>query len=271
MPTSTIVPIEPVRAALIGQWAQLRSLAVQLTDAAWASPSILPGWSCGDIIAHVIGTESMLAGRPTPDYDVSGREHVRNPIGEFNEHWLSHYADQSPSAVLDAYDDVIAIRTAALTAMSQNDFDATAVTPAGPETYGRFMRIRTFDCWIHDVDLRDSMRLPAPTVAEPASWAIVEAMASMPYVVGKRAGAPSGTAVKIVTTGLVEQTTWVEVAERAAITDGHGATADVMLTVDAVEFARLIGGRATSDPTTVSIAGNIELGRAIIANLNYVI
>ena len=43
-----------------------------------------------DIVAHVVGTESMLQGVATPeaDIDVSTLKHVRNDIGVMNEHWV---------------------------------------------------------------------------------------------------------------------------------------------------------------------------------------
>ena len=30
-------------------------------------------------------------------------------------------------------------------------------TPAGKDTYGRFMQIRVFDCWLHEQDIRDAL------------------------------------------------------------------------------------------------------------------
>ena len=42
-------------------------------------------------------------------------------------------------------------------------------TPAGPDTYGRFMRVRDFDCWMHLQDIRDALGQPAPDPAGPSS------------------------------------------------------------------------------------------------------
>ena len=75
-------------AALVEEW---RRCAHSSTDSPTSSSLrrlVLPGWSNADIVAHVIGTESLLAGRPVPDHDVAGRDHIRNPIGELNEKWL---------------------------------------------------------------------------------------------------------------------------------------------------------------------------------------
>ncbi|NMO01206.1 maleylpyruvate isomerase family mycothiol-dependent enzyme [Gordonia sp. TBRC 11910] len=272
MAQPTSVPIDSVRTALIDEWARLRSLASQLDDAAWYGPSILPGWSTGDVIAHIIGTESLLDGRAVPDVDISDAAHVRNPIGELNERWLTHFRKSSRQQVLDAYDEIIAVRTGTLNAMSQNDFDAQTATPAGPDSYGRFMRIRTFDCWVHDIDLRDSLRLPAPAQSAAAEWGITEIFASLPYVVGKRASAPSGTRVQVDVTGAATATARIYVGDRAGLVDDFGSAApDVTLRVDAVDLARLAGGRSSADPTSVTADGDTALAQTIVAKLNYVV
>ena len=81
-------------AALGEEWAALRSLVGGLSDEQLAEASVLPGWSNADIVAHIIGTESLLAGRPVPEHDVAGRDHVRNAIGELNEKWLEELRGQ---------------------------------------------------------------------------------------------------------------------------------------------------------------------------------
>ena len=71
-----------------------------------AEPTSLPGWNVHDVVAHVIGTESMLQGVATPeaDIDVSTLKHVRNDIGVLNERWvrklrgLSHASCSTASA-----------------------------------------------------------------------------------------------------------------------------------------------------------------------------
>ena len=43
--------------------------------------------------------------------------------------------------------------------MSPEAWDAVGFTPAGQDTYGRFMRIRVFDQWMHELDIRDAIGL----------------------------------------------------------------------------------------------------------------
>ncbi|GAB09007.1 hypothetical protein GOARA_026_00370 [Gordonia araii NBRC 100433] len=262
----------PVVTALGQEWAALRDLFAGLSDEQLAAPSVLPGWTNADILAHVIGTESLLAGRPVPEREVSGRAHVRNPIGELNEKWIEEFRGRPAGEVLEAFDSITAERASALAAMSDEEMAAETLTPAGPDSYARFMRIRVFDCWIHELDVRDGLALGSPTTAGPAAVAVEEAAASLPYVLAKRAGVPRGSTVVLRLTGLVDRSLAVDVADRATLVAAEEvAEPDVVLTVDTCEFFRLIGGRRDANPSTVGITGDQALGERIAANLAYTI
>ncbi|MFT3900405.1 MAG: maleylpyruvate isomerase N-terminal domain-containing protein [Gordonia sp. (in: high G+C Gram-positive bacteria)] len=257
--------------ALTEEWAALRELFGSLTAEQMAAASVLPGWSNADILAHIIGTESLLAGRKVPEHDVSGRAHVKNPIGELNEKWLEELRPASPAELLALFDEITAERTAALGAMSPAELAAETMTPAGPDSYARFMRIRDFDCWIHELDVRDGLGLTPPLTARPAAVAVDEAAASLPYVLAKRVGVPKGNTVAIALTGLVDRVLVIEVADRARLVPPGGAAPDVALDVDTCDFFRLIGGRRDADPATVRIIGDKALGEQIASNLAYTI
>ncbi|MGV9710295.1 maleylpyruvate isomerase family mycothiol-dependent enzyme [Gordonia sp. NPDC003424] len=271
----TSLPVTPIVDALTDEWAALDSLADSLTDEQWAGPSVLPGWSNADVLAHIIGTESLLAGRDVEARrDVAALDHVRNPIGELNERWLDHFRGRPRADVMAAYREIIGVRTDSLRAMKQAEFDADAMTPAGPDTYGRFMRIRIFDCWMHEIDIRDSTDGSSPRGVAPTDWALAEIAASMPFVIGKRARTPSGTSVLLRIGGPAPRDIRIVVADRAAAVDGFpdgDESADVALSLDAVDLARLVGGRRTANPGRVRIDGDQAIGSAIVDNLAYVI
>lgn len=274
------MPHDAVTDALVTQWQVIADLAADLTDEQWHAASILPGWSNGDIVAHIIGTESMLDGRDVAAIrDVAALAHVHNPIGELNERWIDHFRAAPPAEVRAALGEIVAARTTALRAMSQEDFDVETATPAGMDSYGRFMRIRIFDCWMHEVDLRESTDgWPTSAMADddgsPAAWAVDEIAASLPFVVGKRAGAPEGTTVIIDLTGAAARRIRIAVIGRAGLVaafDDGDASADVTLTLDTIDLARLVGGRSTADPASVAISGDAALGERIVGALDYVI
>ena len=108
----------------------------------------------------------MLQGVATPDadIDVSTLKHVRNDIGVMNERWVRKLRGVSPADLLDKFRATTAQRREALSAMGDADWNQITATPAGPDTYGRFMRVRDFDCWMHLHDIRDALGQPA---AEP--------------------------------------------------------------------------------------------------------
>ena len=105
----------------------------------------------------------MLQGVATPDadIDVSTLKHVRNDIGVMNERWVRKLRGVSATDVLDRFRATTAQRREALTAMSDAEWNQITATPAGPDTYGRFMRVRDFDCWMHEHDIREALVAPA--------------------------------------------------------------------------------------------------------------
>ena len=68
-----------------------------LSEQQWRTPTPLPGWCVHDVVAHIIGTESMLQGLSAPDadIDVSTLDHVRNDVGIANERWVRHLSAES--------------------------------------------------------------------------------------------------------------------------------------------------------------------------------
>jgi len=268
----TQVPYEPTVDALGAQWATLIDLADGLDDDQWGSPSILAGWTVADVFAHIAGTEWSLTGRTVePVRAVGELDYVRNPIGELNENWLDHYRTRTRDELMTDLREVTGLRADVLRAMSESDWNAEGFTPAGKDSHGRFMRIRVFDCWIHEVDVRDSLGLGAPENPAPAGVTRDEMAASLPFVIGKRAQAPTGSAVTIDFTGIAPARVHVSVGERAAVVPMLDGDADVVLHVDIADYARLIGARTTADPASVTVEGDEELGGRVVANLHYLI
>ena len=194
---------------LFAVWDEIDTVLAGLADEQWQAQTPLPGWTVHDVAAHLIGTESMLQGVATPDadIDVSTLKHVRNDIGVMNERWVRKLRGVSPADLLEKFRATTAQRREALSGMGEADWNQITATPAGPDTYGRFMRVRDFDCWMHLHDIRDALAQPAANPAGPASrLALDEMAASMGFVVGKLGGAPDGSRVSIELTGPLQRT-----------------------------------------------------------------
>lgn len=273
----TVLDKDDVLAGLFASWDGIDGLLAALSDEQWQTPTSLPGWTVHDVVAHIIGTEMMLAGTPTPEADVAGRDYVHNEIGALNEKWVEHLRSESPASMLAAFRDITARRKEMLAAMPVGEWNTVTFTPAGPDSYGRFMRVRIFDCWMHEHDIRHAVGRP-PTDADLAGadtrLALDEMTASMPFVVAKKGQAPAGARVQITLTGPVAREIRVAVDGRAALVeDFDGAEPTVGITLDGLQFTRLAGGRPLMAGRTdgIDYAGDTAAGARIIENLNYVI
>lgn len=268
-----------VLTGLFAVWNDLDALLAGLSEAQWRAASPLPGWDVKALVSHMIGTESFLAGiaAPQPDIDVSALEHVRNDIGAMNECWVRHLGAHADADVLESFRAITDDRRAALTALSDEEWNAVTATPTGPDTYGRFMRIRVFDCWMHEQDIRVALERPPSDdeLAGPAaSLAVDEIAATMGYVVGRLAKAPEGSRVQFELTGPLARTIRVRVDGRATVVDsfaGQEPTATIRL--DGLQFTRLAGGRplCPARAKDVELGGDKDVAGQIVEHLNFVI
>ncbi|MCU1379409.1 MAG: hypothetical protein JWN29_2392 [Acidimicrobiales bacterium] len=271
--TPTLVPKDLIIDALSGEFAALDVLLSDVDDAGWKAPSPCPGWDVRAVVAHIIGTESMLAGAPTPDItiDRDAAPHVRNDIGAFNEAWVAALAELPTSELLERFRAITATRLDALRSMDEPAWDAVGPTPAGPDSYGRFMRIRVFDCWMHEQDIRDAVGRPGHDAGPAVDLTLDEMTGALGFIVGKKSGAPPDTDVTFNLTGGSGRQIHVHVGERAAVVDSLPGLATVTITMPVGEFTRLGGGRVHAGDVWVELDGDTALGRHILENLAYTI
>ncbi len=266
-----------VLSGLFASWDNIDRVIGELPDSQWTRTTSLPGWDVHDVVAHVIGTESMLQGLGTPeaDIDVSTLKHVRNDIGVLNERWVRKFRGLSHAELLDSFRTTTAARRDALAGMGEAQWDELTATPAGPDSYGRFMRVRAFDCWMHEHDIRHALGEPADETnlaGQDSRLALDEMAASMGFVVGKLGGAPDGSRVRIELTGPLQRTINVAVDGRAKLVDDFGGDdPTATITLDGLLFTRLAGGRMLVDHDEVSYGGDEAVGKRIVEHLNYVI
>lgn len=261
--------------ALEAVWSSTAALCRDLTDEEWALPTRCPGWSVQDLISHMLGTEAMLAGRPQPAVDVPDAPHLRNDIGRFNEAWIIERRSHCGADVLDEFVAITSDRLAALGRMRQAQFDEEAWTPAGKATYGRFMQIRVFDCWMHEQDARAALDRPGHLTGPAVDVSLDEIAQALGYAVGKRAGAPAGSSVALVVNGPTRHRFDVVVTDRARLSATPTLAPTTTVTTDLATFVALVGGRIDPeeplDGGIVTVSGDAELGRAVATHLAFVI
>ncbi|WP_149359478.1 maleylpyruvate isomerase family mycothiol-dependent enzyme [Lolliginicoccus suaedae] len=260
--------------ALIEQWEVLGGLLREIPGPQWAEASILPGWRVQDIVSHMIGTELMLLGEqaPAPASDPRERPHVHNDIAAINEQWIDHLRDDSPERMRELFGSVMARRAKALRELSADQWEQPSFGPTGPTTYGGFMRIRLFDCWMHELDLRDSAGLPGDEGGLRGTISLDVIAAGLPYAVGRKARAPRGSTITITTTSPVERAIHIEVGDKARHVDAHDGPPTVAITLGAGLLARLAAGRvrAADHRDRISVEGDEELATTILDNLAFV-
>jgi uncharacterized protein (TIGR03083 family) len=262
-------------AELTRVWTSLAELGGELSDDEWGRPTACPGWTVRDQLSHIVGTEAMLLGRPTPEVDIGDAAHVRNDIGRFNEPWVAERRDRHPAELLEELVAVTGMRAEQLEGMTQDDFDRENWTPAGRDTYGRFMQIRVFDQWMHEQDIREAVGRPGSLDGPVAERALAEASNALGFLIGKRAGAPDGSSVRIELTGPIQRTFDVVVEGRARLVEEPVAEPTATVTTDSTTFMRLAGGRIDpSEPLAdgrVKLSGDTDLAERVARNLDFVL
>ncbi len=265
---------EGIVALLRGEWASIGDLLEDLSDEEWALPA-LPGWDVHDVVAHLVGTERMLAGDSTPEVppETTDLPHVRNDIARMNEAWVVELRARTHADLRDEFLTVTAARLDALEAMDGADFESPSWTPVGPGTYGRFMEIRAFDCWMHEQDIRDVTGRPGNEEGPAAEQALDEVARGLGYIVGKRVGAPDGSSVTIHLTGPLHRALHVAVDGRAAVVEALPAAPTAEIALGSSLFLRLVGGRVPPEEALdrVILGGDQDLARRLATELAFTI
>jgi uncharacterized protein (TIGR03083 family) len=256
-------------------WRSIIAVGRELSEDEWERPTDCPGWSVKDHVSHVIGTERMLQGLPAATVDVVDAPHVKNQIGEFNEREAVARRDRSGAEVLTELEELTELRVETLRSGDEAYFAQERMTPTGPGTMLDFLSIRILDCWVHEQDIRRAVDRPGHLSGAPAEHTIDRLIRTIPIVVGKRAGAPEGSTTVVEITGPVSRLIPVVVeGGRAKVVAPADAGAPVAtVTMDTETFLVLAVGRQTADERAgqIAIAGDADLGQAIVDNLNMMI
>lgn len=249
--------------ALLGDlrdvWVSIDDLLASLDDEDFAAPTACPGWDVAAVLAHVIGTELMMSGEAPPAVDVPELPHLRNDIARANEAWILARRDRTPDELRSEFREVVARRTDELGGLTQQDVDAESWTPAGQATLGRFLQIRVFDTWIHELDIRDAVGRVGHETGPAVQRTLAEVGNGIGFVVGKRAGAPDGSWVRIDLPGPEPARYDVVVEGRARVVgDEPSGDPTVAVTLGSTDLVRCVAGRV--DPAALLAAGTITLG-----------
>jgi uncharacterized protein (TIGR03083 family) len=138
----------------------------------------------------------------------------------------------------------------------------------------RFMETRLFDSWVHEQDARLALARPGGTGGPASAHGIGQVEAAMGFVVGKKAAAPEGSAVRFEISGEPgdARTFTLAIVNGRALRSAE-ATPTLTLSMGALDFVRLGCGRTTaavlSGTGAIGIEGDAELGQRVLDTMNF--
>lgn len=277
------VGVSPLIDAWVAAMADVRGVAGEVLaadgESGWRQPSLLPGWSIADVVAHLSWIERVMVGLADPPHspDWSTLPHARSPFGRATEVPVDLRREWSPERLLAEFDDAVSQR---LDDLRAGPMDPTTPLPdpfGRPSTLAAVLRMRTFDTWVHSQDIRLAIGKPG-LVNGPAAKVSAEQIAgALGYVWAKRANAPEGAI-------LVLEVEPPGISLNRAIMrtqDGRGvqvpvpadAQVAVRLRVKFDDFIQIGCGRTVPNRTldqaraAVEIIGDQILGRLVIDGL----
>jgi uncharacterized protein (TIGR03083 family) len=251
----------------------ISELVAPLVEGEWNRPSECPGWSVRDVVSHVIGFECEALGDPRPIHALP-RDlfHVKDEFSRYCEVQVDVRRCHTGPEMTSELEYTI-IRRSRQLRNETRDPETTVRSLMGKErTLEQSLRLRAFDVWVHEQDLRRALNKPGNLDSPGASIARDMLLRGMPKVVTEGAGAPPGSAVVFDVHGELEfmRTVRVDAEGRATIDGSVSLGPTVTLTMDWETFLRLGCGRAKPEAVAdrVKAEGDDELAQRILATMS---
>lgn len=246
------------------------TLLRELDPEDWTKPTDLPGWNVRYIAAHMAHLESDLAGNPQTPVDVPEAPHIKSPMGIFTESGPLARADWSTDQIIDEFASSAAKRHEALVAMMPLDPKAPGdgIARLAGWNWETLLGNRVFDLWTHQQDIRRAVNRPGGLAGPGGAHGLRHLGRSLPFVLGKKVGAPAGTSVVLEITGEHPATLAAAVGD-----DGRATPVDppsdptARIGMDFETFMILASGRRSPDQVTTTVAGDAALAQVVLANL----
>jgi uncharacterized protein (TIGR03083 family) len=280
-PLPTDASFDELFAAWESASADFIDLVTPLSQEEWDAPTALPGWSVGDIVAHVGWIEGMLIGEVDPPHepDWSALPHAITDFGKITEVPVDLRRSWPREAVLVELAARIARRTAELES-GPRDATVEVVGPLGPAPLGRVLRMRTLDTWVHEQDIRDALGRPGHLDTPGAQATASQLLPGLGKVWAKLAGAQPGQVLDVRIAGPgVEGAAIVAVGDdgRARMVGDdlldQAGEATVTLTMSWPAYLALSCGRGDPRPwrEQVGVAGDAALAERTLDHFRVMI
>ncbi|MFP1625922.1 maleylpyruvate isomerase family mycothiol-dependent enzyme [Streptomyces sp. 5K101] len=247
----------------------IAELVQPLPQGEWNRATPCPGWSVRDIVSHVIGMECEMLGDPRPIHSLPrDLYHVQSDFARYMEMQVDvrrHHTSPEMTAELE----YTMIRRARQLRNENRDPGTLVRAPLGAEqTLELAYRMRAFDTWVHEQDLRTALGKPGNLDSPGAYVARDCLLEALPKVVAKDAGAPPHSAVVFDVSGPVEflRTVRVDAEGRGSVDGSPSLGPLVTFTTDWETFYRLACGRVRPAAVAdrVKVDGDAETAEAIL-------
>ncbi|WP_372735073.1 maleylpyruvate isomerase family mycothiol-dependent enzyme [Nocardioides sp.] len=260
-------------AGYIGVWWQAINDFLDLLEAVpeqqWATPTELPGWDVRAVASHVAHLEGILAGGPEETAEVGEPPHVRGLMGLYTEIGVVNRREATPDAIINEIREATTARHTTLLADPPTDGSAQPSPIFGgvPWTWRTLLRNRPLDVWMHEQDVRRAVGMPGGMDTAPAKHTAEYLAEAMGFVLGKKVGAPSGTTLVLNMAGSEPFAFTVNDAGRGEALTDLPTDPTVTLTMDRETFIGLAGGRHPAEPDAITVDGDQDLGRQVLASM----
>jgi len=252
-------------------WGSIVELGESLSKEQFELATECPGWSVKDQFSHVIGTELLLEGAAAPDVDVAFAEpYVRNDLGALNERFVEVRRARGGPEVVAELKALATRRLDALRALDEESWELLGPSPIGIVPYVDYMGVRLFDSWVHEQDMRRAVGRPGGRGGLGERVTLDRMEASMPYVLGRRVGAPAGTTFQIDVAGPLGRTVQLAVGldddgrPRAAATPVIKGPPTAAVRFDEETFVRRACGRISADAALSAHATSLAGDRLLV-------
>ncbi|PJF01574.1 hypothetical protein CUT44_02660 [Streptomyces carminius] len=246
-------------------------LVMPLVEGEWNRATPCPGWSVRDVVSHIIGMECEMLGDPRPIHSLP-RDlfHVKDELSRRIEVQVDvrrcHTAPEMTSEL-----EYTIIRRSRQLRNEKRDPSKMVMSPLGVEmTLENALRMRAFDVWVHEQDLRRALGKPGNLDSPGALVARDVLLERLPKVVAKDAGAPPNSAVVFDVSGPVEfmRTVRVDGEGRGTVDASVSLGPALTMAMDWEVYFRLACGRVRPAAVRdiIKTEGDQELADAVLAH-----
>lgn len=231
------------------------ALAAALTEEQAMLPTPCEGWTVRDQVAHIIGLESRLLGRPGADSHQlpEGLAHLTTDTKRFMELDVDVRRARPWADVQAEAGEVLSAR---IQQLRELDFDGETLMegPFGPRPARAALALRAFDAWAHEQDIRDAIGQPGG-MESPAAGVAIARCASSLVVMANSAGLSDSEPVSVFV---------VDGPFAFQASSSPSSPSVVSLRMEAADFTRLCCGRSSAARARVEIDGDVEIGQRFL-------